>query len=526
MKTQVQTQRGQRRGLILLPAAFLVATTLAAADWPQYRGSNHDGISTETIRTNWSEEAPRQVWKVPLQPGLSSLAISGGRVFTLVRPPGAQPTTEYCVALDANTGNELWRTPVGVADYPNGGVGSDDGPRSTPSVDGDRVYVLATYLNLLCLNAATGSVVWSNNIVATYGGSPIDWQSAASPLLEGDLIFVHCNAAASNQRLLAFRKQDGTEAWHGPSQGSNNRMTQATPVVATIAGVRQVVFFAQSGLVSVVPETGVVLWRYPFPFSISTAASPVVGNGVVYCSAAYGVGAGAVRITSAGGQFATNEVWRTQFDNQNHWATPVYFNEHIYGLYGQNSPTLECLEVSTGTSKWAQGGFGYGSVLIVNDLILATSEDGFMVLVRPNPAAYSEVVRFRALDGSHSSIPGLGVKCWNAPAISNGRIYVRSTTEAVCLDVATAVVAPLKLQPALTGGSGGFRLLIGNEDGSPLDSNRVANIDIFASTNLTVGLTGWIKLTNSTTLTNGQIRLDDPQSTSRPERFFRVEERP
>jgi hypothetical protein len=137
-----------------------------------------------------------------------------------------------------------------------------------------------------------------------------------------------------------------------------------------------------------------------------------------------------------------------------------------------------------------------------------------------------EIASYRALDGSQSSISGLGVRCWNAPAISNGRIYVRSTTEAVCLDVATAVVAPLRMQPALTGGSGGFRLLIGNEDGLPLASNRVANIDIFASTNLTVGLTDWIKLTNSTTLTNGQLRLDDPQSTSRPQRYFRVEERP
>jgi hypothetical protein len=120
----------------------------------------------------------------------------------------------------------------------------------------------------------------------------------------------------------------------------------------------------------------------------------------------------------------------------------------------------------------------------------------------------------------------LDLHCWNAPAISNGRIYVRSTTEAVCLDVATAVAAPLKLQPELTGGSGGFRLLIGNEDGSPLNSNRVANIDIFASTNLTVGFSGWIKLTSLTTLTNGQLTLEDSQSTSRPQRFFRVEERP
>jgi len=167
-----------------------------------------------------------------------------------------------------------------------------------------------------------------------------------------------------------------------------------------------------------------------------------------------------------------------------------------------------------------------GAVVLVSGQLLVSTEDGELLLARPDPAAYVEIASYRPLDGSQSSIPGLGVRCWNAPAISNGRIYLRSTTEAVCLDIAAAVVAPLKLESALTGGGAGFRLLIGNEDGSPLASNRVANIDIFASTNLAVGLSGWIKLTNSTTLTNGQLRLDDPQSGSRSQRFFRVEERP
>jgi hypothetical protein len=119
------------------------------------------------------------------------------------------------------------------------------------------------------------------------------------------------------------------------------------------------------------------------------------------------------------------------------------------------------------------------------------------------------------------------VRCWNVPAISDGRIYVRSTTEAVCLDVSVPQpTQPLKLDGALSSGSGGFQLLIGNPDGSPLDTNRIASIDIFASADLTLGLGGWLKLTNPVVLTNGQLRLDDPQSAGTPQRFFRVEERP
>jgi hypothetical protein len=121
------------------------------------------------------------------------------------------------------------------------------------------------------------------------------------------------------------------------------------------------------------------------------------------------------------------------------------------------------------------------------------------------------------------------VRCWNVPAISNGRIYLRSTTEAVCLDVASDAAAPpppLKLSPTLAGGTGPFELAVGNEDGSPLDTNRSARIGIFAATDLTLGLGGWIKLTNPLVLINGQLRLDDPDSATTPQRFFRVEERP
>jgi len=521
MKAQLRTSREFFCGLVLPCFVFQSVLLLEAADWPQYRGANHDGISTETIRTNWTGEAPQQIWKVPLDPGLSSFSVSGGRAFTMVRRPVSGQDQEFCIALNAATGAELWASvPLGIADYPNGGVGSDDGPRSTPSVDGDRVYVLTSYLRLYCFNAATGAVVWSRDLVTEYGSGVIAWQSAASPLVDGDLVFVHC--AAANKCLLAFHKSDGSEAW----KGQGDVMTQASPVATTIARSRQIIFFAQSGLVSVTPDTGAVLWRYPFPFSTSTAASPVVGNDIVYCSATYGMGAGAVHITSSGTELTTNQVWRTPGANMNHWATPVYQDGHLYGVYGESSTTLRCIEMATGNENWRQAGVGLGAVLFVTGHVLVLTDNGYLLLVKPDPSAYREVARFRALDGSQSSFPNL-VRCWNVPAISDGRIYVRSTTEAVCLDVSVPQPAqPLKLDGALSSGSGGFQLLIGNPDGSPLDTNRIANIDIFASADLTLGLSGWLKLTNPVVLTNGQLRLDDPQSAGTPQRFFRVEERP
>ena len=262
------TTQARTFGAALWPVAGCALASLCAGDWPQYRGPNHDGVSTEMIRTNWSEQAPREVWRIPLDPALSWFAISGGRAFTLARRPGNGQDQEYCIALNADTGVELWASlPLGVASYPNGGVGLDDGPRSTPAVDGDFVYVLSSYLRLVCLSATNGALIWSKDLVAEYGSTVVNWQSAASPLIDGDLVFVIGNATGKS--LFAFHKSDGKEAW----KGQNDIMTQASPVATTIAGVRQIVFFAQSGLVSVAPDSGSVFWRYPFRFSVATAAS-------------------------------------------------------------------------------------------------------------------------------------------------------------------------------------------------------------------------------------------------------------
>jgi hypothetical protein len=159
-------------------------------------------------------------------------------------------------------------------------------------------------------------------------------------------------------------------------------------------------------------------------------------------------------------------------------------------------------------------------------LLLVLTEDGNLVLANPDPGSYSEVDRYPALDGSSSSIPGLPVKCWNVPAISNGRIYVRSTTEAVCLDVAQALPPPLELAGTVSSDGQTFRLFVSNQDNSPLDTNRMARLDVLASTNLALGLDGWSKILEPLVLTNGQLLVEDTQKTATPRRFFRVEERP
>ena len=420
---------------LLLPVFLAAFLDASAADWPAYRGPTHDGIASEKILfQKWNATGPAQVWKTPTTNGFSSFAVAGGRAFTLVQRSVEGVNAEVCIALDAQTGRELWAANLGYAKYQGGGDSGTrdnsggDGPRSTPCADGNLVYALDTRLVLTCLNAATGREVWKHDIVAEFAGKNIGWGSAASPLVEGELVFVA--GGGPGQSLLAFNKKNGSVMW----KAGDEKMTHATPIAATILGTRQIVFFTQSGLVSVLPQTGQPLWKYAFPYNTSTAASPVVSNDIVYCSAGYGVGAGACRIAKSGTAFTATEIWRKPNDLINHWSTPVVKDGFLYGMfsfkkYGEGP--LKCVEIATGTEKWSQPGFGAGQVILVGNQVLALSDKGEIVLIETTPAAYRETARAKVVGG----------KCWSTPAFSNGRAYVRSTTEGACVQLAPAATA-------------------------------------------------------------------------------------
>lgn len=500
-------------------AAVFLPGTLLAGTWTQYRGSNQDGISPNPIRTNWPQEAPRTLWKVTLPNGLSSFTVEAGRLYTMGWRRVSGSDQEFCLALDANTGAELWAAPIGLADYPNGGVGSDDGPRSTPTIDGDRVYVFGSYMDLVCLNSATGAEIWRKDLRTEFGAQIIPWQNAASPTIAGDLVFVNSNGR-SGEHLIAFRKADGTVAWSRGSYG----MTQSTPIATSIGGTDQVIFFTQKALVAVRPATGEVLWETPLRYNgTSVAASPVVAGDTVYISRAYPgsttspqAGAIVYQISSANGVFTATKKWEKVNQLMNHWATPVYYNGYYYGIYGQSSLTLRCVDAANGDTKWQVSGFGYGSVTLAQDKLVVLGDDGELVLVEPNPDLYTELARIKPLAG----------RCWNNPAISDGRVYIRSTTEAVALDVSVPNSNPsaplkLKLNPSI---NGRFTLEVTTQDDDPIEIDRVSGISIFSRPALGSS-TGWSRVTNSAILFNGKLTLQLPAPDA-GQIYFRTEEIP
>jgi outer membrane protein assembly factor BamB len=400
-----------------------------ANEWPQYRGSAGDGISREKT-PSWPAGGPRRLWTSKTPAGFSSFAVAEGKVFTIVARDVEGTLSEVCVALDATSGKELWATSAGPAKYRGGGdSGAEgntggDGPRSTPTVSAHRVYVYSAHLVLHCLDADTGKLLWKKDIAADFSGHNIDWESAMSPVIYGDLVYIA--GGGPGQAMLAFNKATGETAW----KTGDEVMTQATPVVATIQGVRQVIFLMQSGLVALEASTGNALWKFQFPFRTATGCSPVVANDVVFCTAGYGIGGAACKVTRNGSSFEATELWRIKGDNQvaSLWSTPVCKDGYLYGMisfkkFGRGP--LKCVDLKTGSVKWEQAGFGAGNVVLAGNDLIALSDDGEVVMVEANPENYKEVARTKAIEG----------KCWSTPALSNGRLYVRSTKEGACLDL-------------------------------------------------------------------------------------------
>jgi hypothetical protein len=508
-----------------------------ATDWPQYRGPTTDGTSPDAMSTQWPVNGPRVLWTNPsLTNGFSCFAVSQGRAFVQISEFDSDSNLmEYCFGLDAATGANLWATPVGVepwspASTGDGGDGrapynTGDGPRPTPSVKDGRVIVLssgsayAPELHLLGLNATNGSVLWSNDLVAVYGASTIPWDNGASPALDDDLVFVNLNSSPDNQNLAAFRVSDGSVAW----RTQNENVTHTTPIIATIAGVRQVIFATQTGLVSLNRTNGDFLWKFTYPFypiSTSMGASPVVYSNIVYCTAAYGRGATAAQVTVSNGTWSVSQLWYQSAPNyRSIWMSPVCYQGYIYSLAGENSTfltaPLNCIELSTGNLMWTTNNFGMGGLILVQNKLLVLTEDGQLVLVQPNPNAYTELARYQAFNFS-SSAPG---KCWNNPSFSNGRIYAHSTSGGIALDVSTA--PPLKLLSPQVLSSTQLQLVVSTADGTPIDSNRLAKVEVHATNQLGASPATWPLLTNPLVLTsNGSARLTNTFSPTQSRLFF------
>lgn len=415
--------------LIIAGALFASAVPTEAADWSNRMGPGFDRTTSEPA-PSLAAGKPKRLWEMRAGGGFSSFVTGGGRAYTVVATSAQGASRETVVAVDRKTGQTIWQRPLAVAQYRNGGDrgvpdnDGGDGPRTTPVFADGRLFVFGTEFDLTALDAATGRVLWQKHLLKDFGGSEISWGNAASPLVMGDRVLVA--GGGSGQAFIAFRADNGEVIW----KSGNDRATHSTPVLATIHSTPMALFMVERGLVALDPATGKELWHYPFAHRTSTAASPVVWQDIVNVSASYGIGGGACKVTRKGDGWDVEELWRVRSDREAgaHWTTAVAHNGYIFGMYGHNQhgkAPLSCIDIRTGKVMWSQPGFGPGSVMIANDRLLAISDKGQIAVVEPTHTGYREFAKVDVIDG----------KVWSGLAISDGQLFVRSTTMGVCLEL-------------------------------------------------------------------------------------------
>jgi outer membrane protein assembly factor BamB len=394
---------------------LLLAASALAADWPQWLGPERNGSSPERgLLTTWPAGGPRVLWKVAGGDGYSAVAVAGGRAITLVQRDGA----ELALALDAGSGKELWTARIGPA-YKNA---YGNGPRSTPAIEGNRVFVTSVTGPVVCLEADTGKDVWRRDLLKEFGAKNLPWGLAASPVIEGDLLLVIPGGKGAGVAALA--KLDGKVVW----KTGDDKAAYASPMPVTAQGQRQVIFFTAPGLLAVTADTGRELWRVPWvtEFDVNICTPLPVGD-TLFVSSGENVGCALFRLK---GQEKPEVVWESKGKKsvmKNYWANAVAHEGHLYGLAGEfdKQIDLRCLELATGKVLWSKANFGKGAITLADGHLFMTTKPGDLVLVRATPKAYQELARVKLL-GENRTVP----------TIADKRLYLRDRENILCLDIA------------------------------------------------------------------------------------------
>ena len=399
-----------------------------AADWPQFRGPGGTGVSAEKgLLKEWPKAGPKLLWQQPdIGDGYGTVAVAGSLIHA-VSNHGMDD--EFVQALKVANGDAVWSARLG-------GVGNPEQQppypmaRSTPALDGDRVYVFSSNGELACLRAVTGEVIWQKSVRKEFGGTPGTWGYGESPLIDGDAVVVTPGGAAAT--IVALNKMTGATIWKSAIPGGD-KAAYASAIVTTAAGRKQYVQFLDKGVVGVDAKTGAFLWRYTGTAGgPANIASPIAKGNFIYSTNARRFNGGLVQLTAVAGGVAAEQVYLGR-DMPNTLGGQVLVGDVIYGT-NQQGPVAA--DFATGKIYWQDAAFGPGAVLHAEGRLYFHAENGDVALVEATTAAYRELGRFtppsppRRRDSRE--------RAWSYPVVANGRMYIRDLGCLWCFDVKAA----------------------------------------------------------------------------------------
>ncbi len=384
-------------------------------DFPQFLGKNRDGrLSGPALARDWQAQPPRELWRQPIGAGWSAFAVVGDFAVTQEQRGPQELVTCY----ELHSGRLRW-SHADETRYSSTIAG--DGPRATPTVDRGRVYALGASGNFVCLDGATGNVLWQHDLVAEHHAPLPQWGISCSPLVIEDRVVVSAGGPKGHS-LVAYDCESGELAWHA----GDRQASYASPVLATLVDTPQILVVNQDSVAAHAPDDGRVLWTFAWPGGEPKVSDPApIAPNRLFIAAGYGLGCKLLQLQQSGDGAISVEkepLW------ENRLLKPKFTNvivrgDAVYGL--DDGRALVCLSLADGKRRWRGGRYGHGQLLLVDDLLLVQSEAGEVALVEATPERFHELTRFQALEG----------KTWNTPALAGRLLLVRNATEAACFEL-------------------------------------------------------------------------------------------
>ena len=406
---------------LMVGLSLTTAATLLGDDWPQWNGPNRDGKSADTgLLAKWPEGGPKLVWKITgVGKGYSQVSVVGDRIYTM----GDKEDAGDVLAFNAADGKLLWSTKVGKPGSPFMPGYDFPGPRCTPTVDGNLIFAVDAWGELVCVSASDGKEQWRKDYEKDFGGTPPTWGFCESPLVDGNQVVI--TPGGSKGTLVALNKQNGALLWQ--SKDFTEPAQYSSVISADIAGTHQYIQLTGANLVGIAAQDGSVLWKTIRRGNIAVIPTPVLVGDEIYATSGYNSGCNLFRVTKADGNFTAQQVYANRVMSNQHGGV-VRVGDCIYGY--ADSKGLTCQNAKTGDAIWVEKEkIGKCAVTFADGKLYCREEDsGAVVLVDASPSKYTELGRFKQPDRAREN-------AWTHPVVANGRLFLRDQDLLLCYDV-------------------------------------------------------------------------------------------